>query len=218
MLTNIIRFEFRYLLRNPLLWVTAAFTFALFFVGTHLHNGLFGSGASVGMVHHSVPRYIAPAFLFGPLAPLLLIGRARSKWLFGLGSALAIALAVDSGYELYQKQLCGFGFVHQWVRQKEASLVTLGPLIPSDAIVYSVMDDKVLWSKWRVGFIIDPQPTVASMQRAADAALPVFVLEPSPGRKLRQLMGALGSKGFKLSRVGRQPLYRLVRLPAAPAQ
>ncbi|HSK79633.1 MAG TPA: ABC transporter permease [Thermoanaerobaculia bacterium] len=33
MLTNIARFESRYLLRNPLLWLTAAATFALFFVG-----------------------------------------------------------------------------------------------------------------------------------------------------------------------------------------
>jgi ABC-2 type transport system permease protein len=33
MLTHIARFESRYLLRNPLLWVTAAATFALFFAG-----------------------------------------------------------------------------------------------------------------------------------------------------------------------------------------
>lgn len=33
MLTNIARFESRYLLRNPLLWLTAAATFALFFAG-----------------------------------------------------------------------------------------------------------------------------------------------------------------------------------------
>ncbi|HET7434113.1 MAG TPA: M1 family aminopeptidase [Thermoanaerobaculia bacterium] len=34
MLTQIARFEFRYLLRNPLLWVTGAFTFAMFMVMT----------------------------------------------------------------------------------------------------------------------------------------------------------------------------------------
>jgi aminopeptidase N len=33
MLTQIARFEFRYLVRNPLMWVTAACTFALFFAG-----------------------------------------------------------------------------------------------------------------------------------------------------------------------------------------
>src|SRR5918997_1109853 len=32
-LAVVARFEFRYLLRNPLLWLTAALTFALFFVG-----------------------------------------------------------------------------------------------------------------------------------------------------------------------------------------
>ena len=33
MLLDVARFELRYLLRNPLLWLTAAGTFALFFVG-----------------------------------------------------------------------------------------------------------------------------------------------------------------------------------------
>ena len=42
MLTTIARFEFRYLLRNPLLWVTAAVTFAAFFIA--ISTGLeFGS-------------------------------------------------------------------------------------------------------------------------------------------------------------------------------
>src|SRR5688572_33324554 len=33
MLLNVARFEFRYLLRNPLLWLTVATTLALFFLG-----------------------------------------------------------------------------------------------------------------------------------------------------------------------------------------
>ncbi|HEX6372498.1 MAG TPA: M1 family aminopeptidase [Longimicrobium sp.] len=44
MLTDIARFEFRYLLRNPLLWVTAAATFALFFVATSVGFGLAAEG------------------------------------------------------------------------------------------------------------------------------------------------------------------------------
>lgn len=44
MLTHIARFEFRYVLRNPLLWVTAAATFALFFVSTSVGWGLASEG------------------------------------------------------------------------------------------------------------------------------------------------------------------------------
>lgn len=44
MLTDIARFEFRYLLRNPLLWLTAAATFALFFVSTAVGFGLAAEG------------------------------------------------------------------------------------------------------------------------------------------------------------------------------
>jgi ABC-2 type transport system permease protein len=43
MLINIARFEFRYLLRNPLLWVSAAATFALFFVATSVDGMELGS-------------------------------------------------------------------------------------------------------------------------------------------------------------------------------
>ncbi|WP_420126279.1 M1 family aminopeptidase [Longimicrobium sp.] len=44
MLIDIARFEFRYLLRNPLLWITAAATFALFLVTTSMGFGLAAEG------------------------------------------------------------------------------------------------------------------------------------------------------------------------------
>lgn len=44
MLIDIARFEFRYLLRNPLLWLTAAATFAFFFVSTSMGFGLAAEG------------------------------------------------------------------------------------------------------------------------------------------------------------------------------
>src|SRR5215208_5957036 len=50
MLTSIARFEFRYLLRNPLLWVSAAATFALFFVTTSVG---FGLGAEGGLLENA---------------------------------------------------------------------------------------------------------------------------------------------------------------------
>ncbi|HEU4562544.1 MAG TPA: M1 family aminopeptidase [Longimicrobium sp.] len=43
MLTHVARFEIRYLLRNPLLWVTAALTFAMFFAATSVDGFELGS-------------------------------------------------------------------------------------------------------------------------------------------------------------------------------
>ena len=43
MLTTIARFEFRYLLRNPLMWLTAAFTFVLIVAGTSVEGFELGS-------------------------------------------------------------------------------------------------------------------------------------------------------------------------------
>jgi ABC-2 type transport system permease protein len=47
MLTTIARFEFRYVLRNPLLWVTAALTFALFFLAMAIGGFLLGAEGGV---------------------------------------------------------------------------------------------------------------------------------------------------------------------------
>jgi ABC-2 type transport system permease protein len=51
MLANIARFEFRYLLRNPLLWVTAVVTFTLFFLSMSI-NG-FSLGAEGGILDNA---------------------------------------------------------------------------------------------------------------------------------------------------------------------
>lgn len=47
MLINIARFEFRYLLRNPLLWITAAVTFAMVFFSMNLEGWELGSEGGV---------------------------------------------------------------------------------------------------------------------------------------------------------------------------
>ena len=43
MLLKIARFEFRYLLRNPIVWVTAAFTFGMFFISMNVAGFEMGS-------------------------------------------------------------------------------------------------------------------------------------------------------------------------------
>ncbi|HYR06988.1 MAG TPA: ABC transporter permease, partial [Longimicrobium sp.] len=65
MLTNIARFEFRYLLRNPLVWLTAAATFTLFFVSTGVGLGL---GSEGGLLENAafatLQKYLMASVVF----------------------------------------------------------------------------------------------------------------------------------------------------------
>ncbi|HYH80403.1 MAG TPA: hypothetical protein VEX86_11425, partial [Longimicrobium sp.] len=66
MLTDIARFEFRYLLRNPLPWVTAALTFALFFVSMSVDG--FALGAEGGLLDNAayatLQNYLVVSIVF----------------------------------------------------------------------------------------------------------------------------------------------------------
>jgi hypothetical protein len=189
----------------------AVVAFAAFFVVSRLHSQVFGGPERHGYVHHSVPRYVAPVFLFMALPPLLFLGQCRDKWTFYLGTALLCAVAVDSSYELYVKQQCSFTYMRGWVHANAALVDAVTPEIPKNAMVYSAKLDKLLWSRWPVGFIDDdPEHSAASLSRAADAGLPVFVLEPKPARQLRRIMTALKRRGLALLKIdAKNGLYRL---------
>ena len=65
MLTTIAGFEFRYLLRNPLVWITAAFTFAAFFIS--ISTGVeFGSegGLLQNAAYATLRNYLSVSILF----------------------------------------------------------------------------------------------------------------------------------------------------------
>jgi aminopeptidase N len=66
MFIQIARFEFRYLLRNPLLWATAAFTFGLLFIATTA--GGFELGAEGGLLENAsyamLRNYISLSLIF----------------------------------------------------------------------------------------------------------------------------------------------------------
>jgi hypothetical protein len=66
MLTQIARFEFRYLLRNPLLWVTAAFTFAMFFVSMSTDGFELGSegGLLYNAAYATLRNYLMISMMF----------------------------------------------------------------------------------------------------------------------------------------------------------
>ncbi len=205
--------------RTARLFYLLALLLFVFFAVTHLHDGMFGADETRGYIYHSVPRYLSPLFLFGALPPLLFLGRCRRKWLFALGSALVCAVAATSGYEVYANQPASLDDIHRWVASKTWLLDTFATEIPSNAIVYSALLDKMLWSRWNIGVIVDPpELTATSIGRAVEAGLPVFVLEPKPKAQFNQLKAALRLRQFKLIKIdGRHGLYRLARLPPPAA-
>lgn len=66
MLTNIARFELRYLLRNPLLWLTAVCTFALLFVGMTVEGFELGSegGLVMNAAYATLRNYVMVSMFF----------------------------------------------------------------------------------------------------------------------------------------------------------
>src|ERR671916_2568827 len=115
MLTQVARFEFRYLLRNPLLWATAAATFAVYFVsistGSELgsEGGLLQNAAYATLLNYLmvsvVFMFVSTAFVanavirddetgFGPIVRSTPI--TKFEYVFGryLGAFAAAALAL----------------------------------------------------------------------------------------------------------------------------
>lgn len=66
MLTKIARFEFRYLLRNPLVWVTSALTFAMFFAAMNMSGFELGSegGLLMNAACATLRNYVVLSILF----------------------------------------------------------------------------------------------------------------------------------------------------------
>ena len=65
MLIKIARFEFRYLLRNPLLWITAAVGFAIIFFSMNLEGWELGSEG--GLYRNSAYATLRNSVMFTPL-------------------------------------------------------------------------------------------------------------------------------------------------------
>jgi ABC-2 type transport system permease protein len=115
MLIDIARFEFRYLLRNPLLWLTAALTFALFFVSISVglelgsEGGLLENAAYATLRNHLMvslifmfvtTSFVANAVIrddetgFGPIVRST--GITKADYIFGrfLGAFAVAALCM----------------------------------------------------------------------------------------------------------------------------
>ena len=83
-------------------------------------------------------------------------------------------------------------------------------------MVYTQSQDKILWSQWKVGTVGEPKRTAASMLRAIEAGLPVYVVQPRFGAQLRSLERALRARRLNLTPLdSKRGLYRLRRATAA---
>ncbi|MEP7051722.1 MAG: hypothetical protein ABJB12_15270 [Pseudomonadota bacterium] len=188
----------------------ALFVWCAFFVFTRLHDDVFGGKVRFGWAEHSVPRYLTPVYLIAALPPLMYLGRCRRILLYP-GLLITIAVAGAGLYEVGVRQPSSLVYLHDFVPQNQELLSKLQTEIPEQAMVYTVTSDKIIWSAWQVGTIDDLNLSAASMARAFDAGLPVYMLDPkfeSPSH--HRLNAVLAKKQLRLSLVnGRRGVYRL---------
>lgn len=208
------------LLRGKSRWaiacVVVVWLFAWFFVYTHLHDDNFGGQTPEALPEHSVPRYLTPLYLLAALPPLVLIGRLRRPLAIGFG-ALALFAAAFGLYEIAQRGPTSFHVLHATTRENTALLERLGPRIPPEAMVYSIRSDKLLWSRWRLGTIEDPRLSAASVKRALESGIQVYVLEPRSRAPFPAFVRELNRARLRLEPVDRRRgLTRVVRLAPAP--
>ncbi len=187
------------------------FLLCVFFVYTRLHDDVFGGHERFGWAEHSVPRYLTPTYLFAALPPLLLLGRFRRKWLWIPGAVVACGVSVAGLYEIGVRQPSSFLFVNRFVPLHEAWLANLKREIPANAMVYTVTSDKLVWSNWRLGTIENLNLSAASMERAFDAGIQVFMLDPKYENPSHRRLGQLLAK-HKLVLNAVDPRHGLYRL------
>jgi len=201
------------LLRRPRLQ-RALFALALLivlcFVLSHMDPDLNGAIEHRSLVHHSMPRYWSPVYLLAVLPPVLFLGECKSRALLLVGALCVGGLAVAGGYEIYAREVYGLVGLRDFTRRSARAVRLLERDVPQSAMLYSATHDKILWSRWRVGTIAEPEPTAQSLSRAAQAGLGVFVFEPGLKRApYLRLDRALRRRQLTLVRGAEQGLYRL---------
>jgi hypothetical protein len=200
--------------RLPKLLLGLALLVMVCFVLSRIDRDLNGAQERFGLVHHSMPRYWSPVYLLAALTPVLFLGQTQRRAVFGIGSALLVVLALTGGYEIYAREKYSLVSLRDFTERSARTLRGLRRRIPDGAMVYSAAHDKILWPYWRVGTLNEPEPSAASMARAAQVGLPLFVFDPSLRRgQLQALERALHKRRLDLQRAGEPGLYRVVAEP-----
>src|SRR6185369_9786224 len=175
--------------------------------------GLAGAAEPLAEVHHSMPRYWSPLYLVAVVAPILFLASCRRRAVLLVGSLCVCALALGNAYELVVRQQFSLVALRAFERDATGTIRQLERKVPSQAMVYSSAHDKILWAHWRVGTVDEPKPTAASMKRAVDAGLDVFMFDPSSKQRRQgpQLERALKRHQLKLVKAKPRGLYHVAR-------
>jgi hypothetical protein len=184
----------------------------LCFMLSHIDRDLNGAAEHLGLVHHSMPRYWSPLYLLAALPPVLFLGHCRQRAVRVVGGVFVCGLALSGAYEITMRERYALDSLHDFAERSAASVRSLQRRVPETAMVYSAAHDKILWSHWRVGTLGEAEPTAASILRAKQAGIDVFVFEPSLKRPQRaKLDRALGKARLTLGRGGERGLYRVTQ-------
>jgi hypothetical protein len=162
--------------RRPLERVAllASILLALLFMISRVDPELFGLSRGEGFVQDSLPRYWSPVYLLASVPPLLVLGRTRWRSLYVVGSLAMSLLAAGNLVEIVWLSTQSVIHHHVITTNDLIRLEKIDRLVPRDAMVYSPTYDKVLWSRYHVGFVEDPDKTASSMLRALAKDMPVY--------------------------------------------
>jgi hypothetical protein len=192
----------------------------LMFLTSRMDPTTFGAANRTSELHHSIVRYFTPVYLLSPIAPLwwlarqsgrrLLIGVSIAAVVGVLGVAKVVALSPQSLSELRAN-----------AEEADQRADRLGKVVPKNGMIYGRTTDRLLWSRYRVGFLDDLEPTAASLARALKHDIPTFVLL-RPKDKLPPLEQALGKHELALVKIARIDadftLYRVGRAQSRSAR
>ncbi len=187
----------------------------LMFLTSRMDPTTSGAGGRFSELHHSIPRYWTPVYLLAPIAPLWWLARQRGRRLFA-GALLAGAVSVFGLLKAVSLSPQSLAELRSFTQEAEERADRVAEHVPKDAMIYGRIADRVLWSRYRVGFLDDLEPTAASLARAVTHRIPTFVwLRPQD--KLPPLRKALAKHELDLAKVAViDPDFTLYRV--APAR
>jgi hypothetical protein len=171
----------------------------LMFLTSRMDPTTSGAGGRYSEVHHSIPRYWTPVYLLAPVAPLWWLARQGGRRLLA-GALVAGAVGIFGVLRVVSQSPQSLVELRAFARQAEERADRVAEHVPRDAMIYGRIADRVLWSRYRVGFLDELEPTAASLARAFSHRIPTFVwLRPQD--KLPPLRKALAAHELDLAKV-----------------